>query len=80
MTTAFICKNIGQGDDGVRIEQKRDIHGATCFRASTTITSILGSDPAHTVGPTLEGYGTTEEQARERLEKELRDFNDSLWA
>lgn len=80
MTTAFICQNIGQVDDGVRIEQKRDIHGAICFRASTTITSILGSDPAHTQGPTLEGFGTTEEQARERLAKELRDFNDSLWA
>lgn len=75
----FICKNIGQVDDGVRIEQKRDIHGAICFRASTTITSILGSDPALTHGPTLEGFGTTEEQARERLDKKLRDFNDSLW-
>jgi hypothetical protein len=79
MTTGFICKNIGQVDDGVRIEQKRDIHGAICFRASTTITSILGSDPALTQGPTLEGLGVTEKHARERLEKELRDFNDSLW-
>lgn len=77
---AFICKNIGQVDDGVRIEQKRNADGTLYFRASTTITSILGSDPALTQGPTLEGFGTTEEQARERLEKELRDFNDSLWA
>lgn len=75
----FICKNIGQSDDGIRIEQKRDIHGNPCFVASTTITSIFGSDPALTQGPTLVGIGTTEEQARERLEKELRDFNDSLW-
>lgn len=79
MTTAFFCQNIGQVDDGVRIEQKRDINGAICFRASTTITSILGSDPKCTQGPTLEAFGTTEEQARERLDKELRDFNDSLW-
>jgi hypothetical protein len=77
---AFICNNIGQVDDGVRIEQRRDIHGAVCFRASTTITSILGSDPELTSGPTLEAFGVTEESARERLEKELRDFNDSLWA
>lgn len=78
MTTAFICKNIGQVDDGVRIEPKRDLHGAPCFRASTTIRHIFGSDLGEGA-PTLEAFGTTEEQARKRLEKELRDFNDSLW-
>lgn len=75
----FLCNNIGQIDDGVKIEQKTDIHGKPCFRAFTTITSILGSDPELTQGPTLEGFGTTEEEARERLAKELREFNDSLW-
>lgn len=77
--SAFICRNIGQVDDGVRIEHKRNTDGSYYYRASTTITSILGSDPAHTQGPTLEGFGTTEAQARERLADELRKFNDSLW-
>lgn len=75
---AFICKNIGQADDGVRIEQKRNTDGTLYFRASTTIRHIFGSDLGEGA-PTLEGFGITEEQARERLEKELRDFNDSLW-
>jgi len=74
-----IDKNVGQVDDGVIVEKKRNTDGTFYFRASTTITSILGSDPELTHGPTLEGFGTTEEQARERLEKELKDFNDSLW-
>lgn len=77
MTTAFICQNIGQVDDGVRIGRIRDVYGNEAFSASTTIRHVFGSpinmDP-------IVAYGTTEEQARERLAKELRDFNDSLWA
>lgn len=74
-----IDKNIGQVDDGVRIEQKRNTDGSLYFRASTTIRNIFGSDLGKGA-PTLEGFGTTEEQARERLDGELRSFNDSLWA
>lgn len=50
--------------------------GQTYYHASTRITHLFGSpiemDP-------LVGIGTTEAQARERLAKELRDFNDSIW-
>ncbi len=77
MNTAFICKNIGQVDDGVRIAKIKDVYGNEAFSASTRIRHVFGSpinmDP-------IVAHGTTEEQARERLEKELRDFNDSLWA
>lgn len=76
---AFLCKNIGQVDDGVRMEQKRNTDGTLYFRASTVVRCIFGSDLGEGA-PTLEGFGTTEEQARERLEKELSEFNDSLWA
>jgi hypothetical protein len=73
-----MSQNIGQVNDGVRVEQKRNTDGTTYFRAWTVIRYIFGSE----VGgePTCEGFGTTEEQARDRLDKSLRDFNDSLWA
>lgn len=74
-----IDKNIGQVNDGMTVEQKRNTDGTLYYRASTTIRNIFGSDLGEGA-PTLEGFGTTEELARERLEKELRDFNDSLWA
>jgi len=75
----FIDKNIGQVDDGVRIEHKRNTDGTMYYLASTVIRHILGSDLGEGA-PTIEGFGETEEQARERLEVELRKFNDSLWA
>lgn len=76
MSDFFICKNIGQTDNGIRIEQRRNTDGTVYFCASAKIVSIFGSE---TQGPTLEGFGTTVEQARERLDKKLSDFNDSLW-
>lgn len=72
------CKNIGQVDDGIRIEHKRSADGVPFFRASTTIRNIFGADLGEGA-PTLEAFGVTEAQARERLDKELKDFNDSLW-
>lgn len=76
--SAFICTNIGQVDDGVTIERKRNTDGSFYFRASTVITNIFGSD-LRDGAPTIEGFGVSEEQARERLSVELRKFNDSLW-
>jgi hypothetical protein len=46
------------------------------WRATTRVTHVFGS-PIE--GGELEGFGTTEAQARERLDAELRSFNDSLW-
>ena len=73
---AFVCGNIGQVDDGVRVEQKRNVDGSSYWCAETTITHIFGfpvdAEP-------LRGYGNTEQQARERLDAELKRFNDSLW-
>jgi len=70
--SAFICSNIGQNDDGVRVEQLPD----GTFKAWTKITHIFGSEVD---AAPLEGFGGTEAGARAALEKELRDFNDSLW-
>lgn len=72
-----IDHNIGQVDDGIRIERKRNVDGTFYYRAFTRVTHIFGSEIE---GGNLEGFGVTEEQARERLGKELRNFNDSLWA
>jgi hypothetical protein len=73
---AFSDFNIGQVDDGVRIEQRRNTDGSMYWRATTRVTHVFGS-PIE--GGELEGFGTTEAQARERLDAELRSFNDSLW-
>jgi len=73
----FVCSNIGQNDDGVRVEQRRNTDGTLYYRAWTRITHIFGS--AVGAAP-LEGFGLTEQQACTRLDKALRDFNDSLWA
>ncbi len=74
---AFICNNIGQNDDGVEVIEFTDALGKKAFKASTRITHLFGSpinmDP-------IEAFGLTEQEARERLAKELRSFNDSLWA
>lgn len=73
---AIVSGNIGQVDDGVRVERKRNTDGTHYWCAETTITHIFGypceAEP-------LRGYGTTEQQARERLDAELKKFNDSLW-
>jgi len=74
-----IDKNIGQTDDGIRVEQKRNTDGSTYFRAWTKIMTIFGSEINGGEGYVIEGFGVTEEQARERLDIELRKFNDSLW-
>lgn len=72
----FVCDNIGQDDDGIRVEQRRNTDGTLYWCATTKVTHIFGmpveSDP-------LEGFGATEQQARERLAAELRRFNNSLW-
>jgi len=73
---AFICGNIGQVDDGVRVEQRRNTDGSLYWCATTQITHVFGSEIQ--MDP-LEAFGATPEQARGRLEKELKDFNDSLW-
>ncbi len=70
---AFVCSNIGQNDDGVHVEQLKD----GTFRAWTRITHIFGSQVD---AAPIEGFGGTEADARAALTKELRDFNDSLWA
>ena len=74
-----IDKNIGQVSAGIQYEEKKDMHGKKCYRAFTVITSIFGCDPDCFSGPTLEGFGVTKEQARERLAEEERKFNDSLF-
>jgi hypothetical protein len=74
--SAFICTNIGQVDDDVRVEQRRNTDGSLYWCASAKVTHIFGS-PVE--AEPLEGFGTTEAQARERLKAELKDFNDSLW-
>lgn len=78
-TILHICKNVGQVDDGVRIEQKRNTDGTLYFRAWTVIRYIFGSEMGEGA-PMIEAFGTTEQQARERLDQELRSFNDSLFA
>lgn len=74
-----IDQNIGQCDDGVRVEQRRNTDGSTYWRASTKITHIFGGEINDGQGMELEGFGMTEAQARERLEQELKRFNESLW-
>lgn len=75
--SASACGNIGQSVGGVTIEHLRNTDGTMYYKASTRVTHIFGS-PIE--AGECEGIGTTPEQARERLDKELRDFNDSLWA
>jgi len=75
-TFVFVCTNIGQCDDGVKVEQERNTDGTYYFRASSRITHVFGSEIQ---GGECEGFGTTEQQARERLADDLRKFNDSLW-
>jgi hypothetical protein len=79
MSDFFICKNIGQTDNGIRIEQRYGADGTPYFCASAKIVLFSVSVPEKTPGPTLEEFGTTAKEARERLDKKLRDFNDSLW-
>ena len=74
---AIVSGNIGQIDDGVVVQEKRNTDGSTYWTASSTITHIFGSEID---AAPLVGYGTTEQQARERLALELKRFNDSLWA
>lgn len=69
-------KNIGQEAGRIVVEQKRNTDGTTYWKASTRITHIFGS-PIE--GGHLEGFGTTEQEARDRLEEEEKKFNDSLW-
>lgn len=75
---AFICQNIGQVDDGVKVVRCRNTDGTFYFKATTVITHVLGSDLGPGA-PTLEGFGPTEAVARARLTEELKKFNDSLW-
>lgn len=77
--SAFISTNIGQVDNGVDVEVRRNTDGSSYYRASTKITHIFGSEINNGEGYLIEAFGTTKEQACQRLDKELRDFNDSLW-
>jgi hypothetical protein len=72
----FEDKNIGQNADPVQVERKQNTDGTFYFRAFTRVTHIFG---APIQGGWLEGFGTTEAQARERLEEEEKKFNDTLW-
>lgn len=79
-TIGCVDVNIGQVDNGVTVEEINSEHGQHYWKATTQITGIFGADLSEQGGgPILEGIGTTEVQARERLKVKLKEFNDSLW-
>jgi hypothetical protein len=78
MSLSIHCDtNIGQNDSGVTVREITNGHGQHYFEASTTITHLFGQEISGSC-PII-GIGATRELAIERLQKELKEFNDSLW-
>jgi len=78
--SCFIDSNVGMTTEGFKIEEIHNDHGQHYFKATTRVNSIFGHEFSDDECGKLEAIGKTREIAIERLKKELKDFNDSLWA
>ncbi len=74
--TCFTDTNVGQTTDATKVEEIHNCHGQHYWKASCKIETLFGQ-PVE--GCEVFGIGKTKELALERLKKELKEFNDSLW-
>lgn len=61
---------------GYDVQEITNDYGQHYFKASWTCTHMFGSEIE---AAPLFGYGATREIAIERLEKEMKEFNDAMW-
>jgi len=73
-----VDKFVGSVPEGTEVKEVKDAKGGTAFIATTYITNIFGQDMGEGA-PKLEAVGKTKEEALANLNKEHKEFNDSLW-
>jgi hypothetical protein len=68
--------HVGMTVDQITVKEINNVHGQHYWIATAPIGSIFGSEVQ---GAECKGIGRTKEEALERLQHDLKNFNDSLW-
>jgi hypothetical protein len=71
-----IDTQVGFDCDGIVVEEKTDIHGKKCWKASITPTHLFGMEVD---AAPIEGIGRTKKEAIERMNKNQKEFYDGMW-